>query len=193
MSDAQRAKTYRRRKSARGKREAAYRARQEADRLVSERTGGGTYVVHHMAIGDVTSEMLPDGSVDAIITDPPYLEKHLADYSTLAQFAKRVLKPYSWCVVMTGMIYLPEVMQRLAEHLSYRWIIANFWPGGPMKCNSYEGLGQGWKPLLVYQNGDGRALGPGNSRFPVWGADYIQLAAGDDIEGLIADMEKDGP
>jgi len=43
-----------------------------------------------------------DGSVDAIITDPPYGKDSLSLYSALSKEAKRVLKPGGNCLVMTG-------------------------------------------------------------------------------------------
>jgi hypothetical protein len=92
MSEAERAKAYRRRKTARAKREAARRAREKADRELADRTGG-TYVVHHVGIDDVPAEMLADNSVDAIVTDPPFPEKFLPLFSSLSRFAARVLKP----------------------------------------------------------------------------------------------------
>jgi len=36
---------------------------------------------------------IPDGSVDCIITDPPYPYEFIECWSDLAVFAKRVLKP----------------------------------------------------------------------------------------------------
>jgi ParB-like chromosome segregation protein Spo0J len=129
--------------------------------------------IEHCAIESVTADMVADASVDAIITDPPYLLKHLPEYSSLATFAERVLKPGGWCIVMTGVAILPEVFERLRSVLTYRWTIANTWPGGAMKANVYEGLSQAWKPILVLQKSEGRSFAPGTSQFPKWGNDVI--------------------
>src|SRR5262245_28706384 len=104
MSEAERAKAYRRRKTARAQREAARKAREEADRSLAKRTNG-SYAVHHVDINGVTPEMVPDASVDAIITDPPYPPEFLPTFSDLSRFAARVLKPGGWCVVMTGAVF----------------------------------------------------------------------------------------
>jgi hypothetical protein len=120
LTPAEKQSRYRKSKTARAKREAARRAREEADRLLAEQTGG-SYTVHHLAIEDATPDHLADASVEAIITDPPYPPQFLPTFSYLAGFAERTLKRGGWCIVMTGIVYLPEVANRLAAKLQYRW------------------------------------------------------------------------
>ena len=60
-------------------------------------------------------------SIDHIITDPPYPRKFLPLWSQLGEVANRVLKPSGFCIVYTGVYYLPEVLNRLGEHLEYYW------------------------------------------------------------------------
>ena len=67
---------------------------------------------------------LPDESVDAIITDPPYNLESVALYSDLSAFAGRVLKPGRLCVVCCGKHVLPGYFERLGEHLDYIWTAA---------------------------------------------------------------------
>ena len=87
---------------------------------------------------------------DAVITDPPYPHEFLACFSELAESCKLASVPL--IAVMSGQSYLPEVMQRLCEHLEYRWTIAYLTPGGqaaqqwPRKVNAF------WKPILLFGN-----------------------------------------
>jgi site-specific DNA-methyltransferase (adenine-specific) len=122
---------------------------------------------------------LEAGSVDAIITDPPYPAEFLPlfgrrpisrdeygdpiyspmDEEGLSEVAARLLKPGGVCAVMVGQSYLPEVVERLSQRLDYHWTIAYLTPGGqavqifPRKVNTF------WKPVLVFRNGDGNGGG----------------------------------
>lgn len=108
--------------------------------------------VRHGDFREVFDDLEP-GSVDAVITDPPYSGEHMHLYSSLAEHAVKWLRPGGIAAVMTGQTHLPEVMVRLEEHLDYHWTIAYFTPGGqavqvfPRKANTY------WKPVLLYSNG----------------------------------------
>ena len=54
---------------------------------------------------------LPDHSVDAIVTDPPYNLESVPLYSDLAEFAGRVLEPGRLCVVCCGKHVPPEYFE----------------------------------------------------------------------------------
>jgi hypothetical protein len=73
---------------------------------------------------------IPDGSVDAILTDPPYSRDALPLYGKLAQLAERVLRPGGACLVMTGTGILPDVIAAMCPPLVYRWTIAYLVSGG---------------------------------------------------------------
>lgn len=103
------------------------------------------------------AEHFEKGSVDFIITDPPYPKKYLPLYSTLADLAQYVLVPGGSLVCMVGQSYLPEVFNHLiCEHagLNYQWTLAYLTPGGQSvqlwdrKVNTF------WKPLLWFTNGE---------------------------------------
>ena len=91
------------------------------ERLDSRKTGVIPANVFHSAIENGLPQ-IPDSSVDAIVTDPPYKKEFLSVYSELSKVAARVLKPGAPCLVMTGQSWLEEVLHRLAEHLDYQWI-----------------------------------------------------------------------
>lgn len=92
---------------------------------------------------------LPAGSVDLILTDPPYPAEFLPLYSDLSRLAERVLTDDGICIVMTGKIALPEVISRLGEHLNYGWVYALPLPGSNSRIMGRHVL-QCWKPLLAF-------------------------------------------
>lgn len=67
-------------------------------------------------------ETISTGSIDAIITDPPYGKPHLSVYTDLAELASVALKDGGTLAVLCGQMHLPEVLDRLmqAKGLSYR-------------------------------------------------------------------------
>lgn len=103
---------------------------------------------------DTLSDLIP-GSVDAVITDPPYPREFLPLWSDLAEHAGKWLKPGGILAAMSGQIHLHDVIGRLGEHLDYWWTLAYLTPGGqavqvfPRRVNTF------WKPVLIYRNGDG--------------------------------------
>jgi 16S rRNA G966 N2-methylase RsmD len=100
---------------------------------------------------DVFSD-IEDGSIDCIITDPPYPYEFIECWSKLSRFAKRVLKPNGYCIAYSGQMYLPEVMQRMSENLDYYWTFAVYHEGQTQIVNGVNLICR-WKPVLVYQNG----------------------------------------
>ncbi len=95
---------------------------------------------------------IPDGSVDCIITDPPYPYEFIEVWTKLSRFAKRVLKPNGFCVAYSGQMHLPEVMDRMGEHLDYYWTFAVYHDGQTQIVNGVNLMCR-WKPVLIYQNG----------------------------------------
>ncbi len=100
---------------------------------------------------------LPPESVDAIITDPPYLAEFIPLFEPLAQHAARLLKPHGVLVVMVAHLHLFDYMNALNQHLKYRWICA-YVMDGPKASVSAARFGAAWKPLLVYVRRDARDL-----------------------------------
>jgi len=95
---------------------------------------------------------IKDGSIDCIITDPPYPLEFIDCYSKLSRFAKRVLKPNGFCIAYAGHINLPEVTKRMSEHLTFYWIFCMHQPG-VTKIVQPRKIMASWKPILIYQNG----------------------------------------
>lgn len=95
---------------------------------------------------------IPDGSIDCIITDPPYPKEFIEVWSKLSRFAKRVLKPNGYCVAYSGQMYLPEVINRMCENLDYYWTFAVYHGGQTQIVNGINLMCR-WKPVLIFQNG----------------------------------------
>jgi len=101
----------------------------------------------------ISESPIEDGSLHAIITDPPYAKEHLDCWKKLGDFAARKLKDGGILLAMSGAYYLPEVIQNLTvEGLNYYWTLCYHIPelgglpdGRMLKCK--------WKPVLWYVKG----------------------------------------
>ena len=106
--------------------------------------------LHCCSVAELRAKV-PCASVDAVITDPPYAKASLPVYADLAEFAAHALAPGGVLVVMTGTLYLPQVLNTLCEHpaLVYRWTAA--WTSEGNTAKSFTARAwQKWKPLLVF-------------------------------------------
>lgn len=92
---------------------------------------------------------IADNSVDLIVTDPPYPFEYIERFSDLSALAARVLKPGALCCVYSGQMFLPEVIARLSENLTYIWALAIKHAGGNQRIWKVN-LNAGWKPVLLY-------------------------------------------
>lgn len=110
------------------------------------------YAVHQGKLATVGSTVA-NGSVDWIITDPPYGREYLGAYVELSEFAFRVLKPGGSLICMAGQSFLPEVMEQLGKHLTYHWTLAYLTPGGQSAQLWGRKVNTFWKPLLWYVKG----------------------------------------
>ena len=129
-----------------------------------------------------------NGTVDCIITDPPYPKEFVPLYGTLAKQAIRWLKPGGSLIAMCGQSWLPQVLAELTavDGMSYQWTLAYLTPGGqavqifPRHVNTF------WKPLLwlVKGNYTGPWLGDvtksdpnaNDKRFHHWGQSESGMA-----------------
>jgi site-specific DNA-methyltransferase (adenine-specific) len=80
---------------------------------------------------------LPDGSVDAVVTDPPYDEAGIPLFEDLARLASRVLKPGHLAAIYCGHLHLDTEMELLARGgLTYVWHAVNLLPGRHTQIHS---------------------------------------------------------
>jgi 16S rRNA G966 N2-methylase RsmD len=99
---------------------------------------------------DFRNIAMEEGSVDLVLTDPPYPEEFLPLWSDLAKTAADVLKPSGFLACYSGQLHLPEVFQRLSEHLEYYWTFCLYHVGGTQIVHP-RGVMCRWKPILIFQ------------------------------------------
>jgi site-specific DNA-methyltransferase (adenine-specific) len=95
---------------------------------------------------------LEPGSVDIIVTDPPYPAEFLPLWADLSEIAATVLKPQGLLLAMSGKIQLPDVLDGLRAHLSYGWVYCQPLPGSNTRILARQVL-QEWKPWVAFSNG----------------------------------------
>lgn len=117
-------------------------------------------IAHELAFGirhgdfrEVLAD-IPDGSVDAIITDPPYPHQFIDLFGDLAKFASKKLRVGGWLVTYSGHIYLQEVFKQLEDNksdgLEYYWTMCLLHESSSQLVMS-RNLQAGWKPIIVYR------------------------------------------
>ncbi len=131
-------------------------------------------------------EDLEPGSVDAIITDPPYPSEYLPLYGALAEDAARLLKPGGSLLVMVGQSYLPELLALMTPHIRYHWTVAHLTPGGQAVQLWQRKVNTFYKPVLWFVNGDydgpwvgdvtRSAVNDNDKRFHDWGQSESGMA-----------------
>lgn len=154
------------------------RAEREAERaerreLLTERALSALRCeLHHC---DLLEAPVALGSVDAVITDPPYGVDYRDLYAALARVSAFVLKPGGSLVVMTGQSDLPAVLQLLSEFLDYQWTFAYLTPGGQSAQLWQQRVNTFWKPVLWFTKG-GYTGG--------WKGDVLKSAVNDNDKSL---------
>lgn len=98
---------------------------------------------------------LEPGSVDLIVTDPPYPHEYEHLFGEMAEAAKTALRQGGSLVTLLGHYQLERVVAAIGRHLRYRWIIKLDQPGAHARMAM--GVEVTWKPMLWYTNG---ALSP---------------------------------
>jgi site-specific DNA-methyltransferase (adenine-specific) len=90
------------------------------------------------------------GSIDLIITDPPYPKEFEYLYAGMAQEAKRVLRIGGSLVTLCGHYQLARILPAMAEHLKYRWLVKFDQPGSSARMAM--GIRVTWKPMAWFVN-----------------------------------------
>ncbi len=112
---------------------------------------------------------LPAGSVDAIVTDPPYGKEFIPLYSPCWTACDVSLKIGGVCFAMVGQYCLPDVIASFPKMWKYVWC-GCFNGIAQRPCIWPLGIGSGWKPLLIY--------GKQFSGFKPWKYDVIAQTGG---------------
>jgi len=66
--------------------------------------------------------LIPDKSIDLVLTDPPYNSAMLWTYSFLSELGVKILKDFHYLLAYAGSMYLAEAIQRLTSHLDWVWL-----------------------------------------------------------------------
>lgn len=111
-----------------------------------------------LILGDALDVLrgLPEGSVDAVVTDLPYPRKYLPLYSAMAAELPRVLKSGGPLLMIVPHYAIPEILPMIGAHLSFRWMLA-MWQGvGRYRAaaNWSRKVRAVWKPIGWWTNGE---------------------------------------
>jgi ParB-like chromosome segregation protein Spo0J len=124
------------------------KAEEEAKTVVLPKT----MQVHPGDFRKIGHEKVADESVDLLFTDPPYHAEHIELWSELSEFAARVLKPGGVLLSYSGQIFLPDVLNRLSENLTYCWLLGIAHAGGHIQIWKHT-LWNDWKPIVMFSKG----------------------------------------
>lgn len=136
---------------------------------------------------------IEDGSVDLVLTDPPYGDKSRELYSWLASFASRVLRPGGSLCVVTGQSRLPDDLERLTvPGLRYWWTFAMLHGAAQRLPGIFVMVG--WKPVLWFVKGTrgGRDMVGDVLRGEAYAKDEHRWAQGDGVRPLIERLCPEG-
>lgn len=95
---------------------------------------------------------IPEGTVDLVITDPPYPKEFLPVWDDLGAFAAKVLRPGGMLVTYSGIMYLDQVLAALARNLTYNWQIVLSHRTGRQAIHGRH-IYSHYKPILLFQKG----------------------------------------
>ena len=106
-----------------------------------------------MRKGDFKVALADLKDIDAIITDPPYPKEFIQCYSDLSKYASEHLKDKGFLAAYSGQYNLPEVINRLSEHLTYVWTFCLYHVGKKQLVNGVN-IMCGWKPVVIFSKGN---------------------------------------
>src|SRR5207245_2246178 len=97
---------------------------------------------------------LKSGSVQIVITDPPYPKEDVPIHSDLAILCRKFLEDGGHLLSMEGSLYLPEILSRFGQYLVYRYKIEQqFAIHTPAQGDGFIIQDQGSKPILWFTKG----------------------------------------
>lgn len=93
---------------------------------------------------------IEDGSIDMIMTDPPYDAEAAGLYQDIATLAAGKLAKGGWVLAYSGQAHLPAVLKAFAEtaSLEYGWTFCILHSGGDLRFRKYK-LHNSWKPVVA--------------------------------------------
>ena len=105
--------------------------------------------IYHGAFQEIC-EGIPDGSIDHVLTDPPYPREYLHLWRDLSEVAARILKPSGFCICYAAPYHLPTSLRMLSEHLTYYWQMILIQKTETSSIHSVR-IRPHYKPILIFQ------------------------------------------
>ena len=104
--------------------------------------------IHHCDVEELINHVKP-GTVDLIVTDPPYNQRSFPAFSKLARFAEQALKDGGSLLVMTGHMYLQEYLNRLnsTDDLNFHWTLSYSIMDGSTRLPAARVVSS-WRPII---------------------------------------------
>lgn len=132
------------------------REQQAEDRraaAIEEVTGDGEVEIRHGDFRKVLDDLA--GTVDAIITDPPYEREYDELWEPLGEVARLLLKPTGVLAVMCGtrLDLIDHARYMLDKHMKRRHVGVYLTPGQRWR-DQVERVAIGWKPIFIYSHPD---------------------------------------
>lgn len=94
---------------------------------------------------------IPDNSIDAIITDPPYPKEFLDLWKDLGVVANRVLKPGGFLIAYTGKTYLPTVLSYVLKGgLEFYWLFTLLFRSNKKTLVHHRNIREMSRPIVVF-------------------------------------------
>jgi len=103
-----------------------------------------------LACGD-SLEILPEiaaGSIDCVVTDPPYLREYVHLYEAMAERLPRVCREGAFVYAYAGAEVLPQVIAGMTKYLTWFWLCNIQHRGGTARL-WYKRLMVTSKPVVV--------------------------------------------
>lgn len=128
-------------------------AEQRRAAAVDEVTSDGVVEIRHGDFRTVLADLA--GTVDAIITDPPYEREYDELWEPLGELARLLLKPTGVLAVMCGtrLDLVDHARFMLDKHMKRRHIGIYLTPGQRWR-DQVERVAIGWKPIFIYSHPD---------------------------------------
>lgn len=103
--------------------------------------------IYHGDFREVMAE-LPEASIEAVITDPPYPKAYLPLWEPLAEQSARVLVRGGSLLSIVPHYALPIILATVGQHLKYRWVICMSQVAGGSHARMAMGIQVAWKPVV---------------------------------------------
>jgi ParB-like chromosome segregation protein Spo0J len=116
--------------------------------------------IHALDFRKLGSRIAP-GSVQLVVSDPPWLNEYEELRRPFAETVFRILRPGGFACIYSGHFHLKEFLDVLCEAgLSYRWLIACTNGDTMGAIRSSGSILTFWRPVLLFQKPGGKVKTP---------------------------------